>query len=328
MTARSMKRLLAKRLACALACMSMPVLVLSQPGYPDKPVRLVVPYAPGGSTSVLAQTLGTMLGKHLGQTVFVDYRAGGNTVIGTGAVAKSPADGYTLLLTASSHVVVPLISRTSYDPIKDFTPIITVAKTEFVLVVNPSLPAQDLRSFIALAKAKPGTLTFASAGSGSGTHLVAEQFMQATGIKIQHVPYKGSGPLVNDLVGGQVEMSFQTPAVATQFITTRRLRALAVTGSERQPALADVPTLAESGIPNVNVTNWFGIVAPAGTPKEVVTKVADAVEALSGQPEFQEKLSGLGLQPYLLRTAKFGNLMVEDSGRMSKLVQTAKITVE
>lgn len=323
-----MKSFLSRWVAPLVASLALAGPAVAQNAYPDKPIRLVVPYAPGGSTSVLAQTLATLLGKSLGQSVFVDHRAGANTVIGTGAVAKAAPDGYTLMLTASSHVVVPLLTSTPYDPFKDFTPVGTVAKTEFMLVVHPALPVQGLNDFVAMARAKAGEVTYASAGNGSGTHLVAEQFAQAAGVKLTHVPYKGSGPLINDLVGGQVQASFQTPAVAMPFIQSKRLRALAVSGNERLAGLPDVPTLAELGIRNFNATNWFGVVAPAGIPREVSAKIANALTSVSAEPEFQEKLASLGLQPFHVKGEQFERVMREESARMAKVIQAARITMD
>lgn len=301
---------------------------LAQPGYPDKPIRLVVPYAPGGSTSALGQLVAPILGKALGQSVFVDHRAGGNTVIGTSAVAKFPADGYSLLLTASSHVVVPLLANAPYDPFKDFTPIATLAKTEFVLVVHPAVPARDIREFLALAASKPGSVTYASAGNGSGTHLVAEQFSRATGIRMQHIPYKGSGPLITDLLSGQVQASFQTPAVAAQFVQSRRLRALLVTGNERMPAFPDVPHAAAARLSDLEVTNWFGLLGPAGLPKDIVGKLEAAATAVASQPEFKEKLLAMVLQPYTVTGAEFERSMRAESARMAKLIRDSKITMD
>ena len=300
----------------------------AQTAYPDKPIRLVVPYAPGGSTSALGQFLAPLLGKALGQSIIVDHRPGGNTTIGTAAVAKSPADGYTILLTASSHVVVPLMSSVPFDPFKDFAPIATLTKTEFVLVVNPAMAARNLREFIAMAKAQPGMVNYGSAGNGSGVHLVAELFAQSAGIRLQHIPYKGSGPMINDRVGGQLQAAFQTPAVAAPFIATGRLRALAVSGTEPIPSLMNVPTLAEAGVANLDVANWFGILAPAGTPKDVVAKLSTALESVSAQAEFKEKIAALGFQPHFTKADRFEADMRAESARIGKLIQAAKITMD
>ncbi|WP_354683057.1 tripartite tricarboxylate transporter substrate binding protein [Cupriavidus necator] len=323
-----MKSIAFRVLGALAACLAMAGAAPAQTAYPDKPVRLVVPYSPGGSTSVLANALATALGKSLGQSVYIDHRPGGNTIIGTGAVAKAAPDGYTLLLTASSHVVVPLITKAPYDPFKDFTPVATLAKTEFVLVVNPKVNAQNLKEFVALAKTKPGAVTYASAGNGSGTHLVAEQFERVVDIRMQHIPYKGAGPLVNDLLGGQVNAAFLVPAVATQFIQSNRLRAIAVSGKERQSMLPSVPTLSELGVGSLNATNWYGVLAPAGIPKDVAVKVANAIQTVGSHPDFKETLSSLGLQPYSVKSDEFDRMMREESARMAALIKSANITMD
>jgi tripartite-type tricarboxylate transporter receptor subunit TctC len=319
---------LTRRTAAVLACAALAVSAPSQAAFPDKPIRIIVPYAPGGSTSAMAQFLAPALGKALGESVYVDHRPGGNTTIGTVAAAKSAADGYTLLLTASSHDVVPLMSSVPYDPFKDFVPVATLAKTEFVLVVNPSLPVRDLAEFVALAKSKPGAMSYGSAGNGSALHLVAESFAQAAGVKMQHVPYKGAGPMTTDLVGGRLQAAFQTPAVAAPFISSGKLRALAVTGNETLAVLPGVPTLAQAGVPNVQASNWFGILAPAGTPKDVIAKLQAGLDAVFAQADFQEKLVSLGFEPFHVAGDRFAADMRAESLRMGKLVQSAGIRIE
>lgn len=322
------RRLVSSYLFGLVGALGVCTAALAQVNYPDKPIRLIVPYAPGGSTSALGQFLAPLLGKAIGQSVVVDHRPGGNTVIGTVAAAKSAADGYTLLLTASSHVVVPLMANTPYDPFKDFAPVATLAKTEFVLVVHPSFPARNLREFIAIAKSKPGEVNYGSAGNGSGVHLVSELFAQAAGVRLQHVPYKGSGPMINDLVGGQLQAAFQTPAVAAQFVASKRLRALAVSGGEHVSSLPGVATLSESGMPNLEVANWFGVLAPAGTPKDAIAKLARALESVSAQDEFKDKLVNLGFQSFFMKADRFDSDMRAESVRMGQLIQSNKITMD
>ena len=314
--------------AATLAYVGLASPAVAQGNYPDKPIRLIVPYAAGGSTAVLAQTYATMLGDSLGQRMFVEPKPGGNTIIGTQAAKQAAPDGYTLLMTANSHVVVPLMTTAPYDPFKDFIPIAAVAKTEFVLLVTPGLPVQTLQEFIALAKSKPGEVSYASAGNGSGVHLAAEEFAQLTGIKLRHVPYKGSGALINDVVGGHVQAAFQTPAVALPFVKDGRLRAIAITGKDRLAALPNVPTFAQSGVSNFNPFNWFGVFAPVGTPKDVIAKIGTATAALAKQQDFRDKLIGFGLDPYYLSADQFESLMKAESTRMSTLVKSTKITMD
>jgi tripartite-type tricarboxylate transporter receptor subunit TctC len=300
----------------------------AQSDWPNKPVRIVVPFAPGGSTGVLAQLLAARLAEVWGQQVVVDPRGGGNTVIGTEHVAKSAPDGYTLMLTSNSHVVIPQLITTAFDPIKDFAPIATVSSTELVLTLNPAVPAQTLSEFIALAKAKPGQINYASAGTSSATHLAGEMLATLAGIKIQHVPYKGSGPAIADLLGGQVQMSFQTPIVAIPYIQTHKLKALAVSGKTRLSALPEVPTFDEAGLPGFNATTWFGIVAPAGVPQPVIDKVSQDIRKVVTTPAFRTRLSDLGMDPMQTTPAQFADLMKTTRALTAKLIKASNIKLE
>ncbi len=303
-------------------------LAVAQQAYPAKPVRLVVPYAPGGSTSALAHLVGTQLSGAWGQQVVVDHRAGGNTVIASDYLSKSAPDGYTLMLTSNAHVVIPQLLPTPFDPIKDFAPIATISSTELMLLVNPSFPANTLQEFIALAKSKPGQINYASAGTSSATHLAGEILATMAGIKIQHVPYKGSGPAIADLLGGQVQASFQTPIVAIPHLKAGKLKALGVSGENRLAVLPQVPTLAEAGLSGFNVSTWFGMVAPADTPKPIIEKVAQDLKKIMATPEFKEKLAGLGLDPFFTPSAQFGELMKSDMARFAKVIKSANIKLE
>ena len=297
----------------------------AQQPYPNKPVRLIVPYATGGSTSALAVLVAKQLSDTWGQQVFVDHKGGGNTVIASDLLAKAPPDGYTLMLTSNAHVLIPQLIATPFDPIKDFSPVATVAVTELILLVHPSLPASNLQEFIALAKARPGQINYASAGSSSATHIAGEMLATMTGIKIQHVPYKGSGPAIADLLGGQVQASFQTPIVAIPHVKSGKLKALAISGDNRIGALPQVPTFIEAGLPGFTVSTWFGIVAPAGTPTPVLDKVAQEVKKVMSNAEFKEKLAGLGLEPFYTPAAQFSELMKSDMARFSKVIKTSDI---
>jgi tripartite-type tricarboxylate transporter receptor subunit TctC len=307
---------------------ALSVAISAQPAYPSRPVRIVVPFAAGGSTGALAQLLAARLAKAWDQQVIVDPRGGGNTVIGTELVAKAAADGYTLLLTSNSHLVIPQLLATTFDPIKDFVPVATVSRTELILVVNPSVPASTLQEFIALAKARPGEINYASAGTSSATHLAGELLANLAGLRIQHVPYKGSGPAITDLLGGQVQSSFQTPIVAIPFVKSGKLKALAVSGDARLSALPQTPTFAESGLPAFNATTWFGVVAPAGTPKPITDKVAQEIEKVLAMPDFRDKLNELGMEPLVSTPAQFGELMKTTRAQAGRLIKAANIKLE
>ena len=316
------------RAAIALLLVALSTAIAAQPAYPSRPVRIVVPFAAGGSTGALAQLLAARLAKAWDQQVLVDPRGGGNTVIGTDLVAKAAPDGYTLLLTSNSHLVIPQLIMTTFDPLKDFTPIATVSRTELILVVNPALSSSTLQEFIALAKLRPGEINYASAGTSSATHLAGELLASMTGLKIQHVPYKGSGPAMTDLLGGQVQASFQTPIVAIPFVRSGKLRALAVSGETRLSALPQTPTFAESGLPGFNATTWFGVIAPAGTPKPVTDKVAQEIEKVLTMPDFRDRLNELGMEPLVSTPTQFGELMKTTRAEAARLIKAANIKLE
>ena len=298
---------------------------IAQQSYPSKPIRIIVPFAPGGSNDVLARLFGPKMTENWGQPVIVDNRAGGSTVIGTEALVKSAPDGYTILFMNMAHVTTPLLIATPYDPIKDFTMIATSAKSEYMLALHPSLPAKTLKAFIALAKSRPGELNYASSGAGGATHLVTELFCMMTGTKMQHIPYKGGGPALADLLGGQVEVSINVPVNFVQHIKSGRLKALAITGESRFPALAQVPTFAEAGLQGFDAKVWYGILAPAGTPKDIVEKLSAEFSRIIGLPEIREKLMSNGMDPFLSTPAQFSALMKEDLARFAQVVKTANI---
>jgi tripartite-type tricarboxylate transporter receptor subunit TctC len=266
------------------------------PAYPTKPVRLVVPFPAGGTTDILARAVAQKLSEAWGQSVVVDNRPGAGGNIGSELVAKAAPDGYTLLMgTVGTHAINPsLYAKMPYDHVKDFTPVILVAGVPNVLVVNPAVPAQTVAELIAYAKANPGKLNFASSGSGTSIHLSGELFKVLTGVQITHVPYKGSSPALTDLVGGQVQMMFDNLPSSLQFIKGNRLRALAVTSTTRAAALPDVPTMVEAGVPGFEASSWFGVLAPAGTPREVVARINAEVAKWLATPDAREKMSAQG----------------------------------
>ena len=268
-------------MAVATTAMSINAIALAQ-GYPDRPIRLLVPFTPGGGTDILARILAQKMSESMGQPVVVDNRPGANTLVATEALARAPADGYTLLIQVNNLAANATLYRgkMSFDTVKDLAPVTLVAGNPHVLVVTPSLPVKDLKEFVALAKANPGTITFASAGSGSVNHLAGEMLKSAAGIDMVHVPYKGSGSVMPDLLGGHVNALFAAMPTVTGYIKDNKLRAIAVTTPRRFRALPNVPTVAES-YPGFDLSTWFGILAPAGTPKPVIDRVqAEVLKAL------------------------------------------------
>ncbi len=302
---------------------------IAQQNYPSKPIRFIVPFPPGGSTDPLARLAGQRMAESWGQQVLIDNRPGGSTIIGTEAVAKAAPDGYTILLAG-----IPLVTGTSlypnipYDAIRDFAPVTTIARSEYVLVLHPSVPANNLQEFIALAKAKPDQLDYGSSGTGGSLHLAGELFNFVAGVKMLHIPYKGSGPLVTDLIGGQVRLSFQTPIATLGHIRSGKLRPIAVTGKGRLSALPQVPTFAEAGLSGFDVDIWFGIVAPTGTPKAIIDKMASEVGKGLATPETRDKLSSQGMDPFISTPEQTAALIKADIAKYAKIIKTANIKGE
>src|SRR5215470_11693130 len=264
--------------------------------YPNHSIRLVVPFPPAGTTDILARLVAHRLTETMGQSVVVDNRPGAAGNIGSDVVAKAPADGYTLLMcTVSTHAINPnLYAKVPFDHIKDFSPVILVATVPNVLVVNPSLPVYTVADLIKLAKSKPGTINFASSGSGTSIHLSGELFKTMAGVDMVHVPYKGSAPALVDLVSGQVQVMFDNLPSSLQQIKAGKLRAIAVTSAQRSPALPDLPTIAESGLPGFEATSWFGVLAPAGTPPAIVNRLNAEINRWLQSPDGKEKLLAQG----------------------------------
>jgi tripartite-type tricarboxylate transporter receptor subunit TctC len=263
--------------------------------YPDKPIRLVVPFAPGGGTDLIARTLAAGMSKELGQNVIVDNKPGAGTIIGTDAVAKSPADGYTLVIATFAHAVNPSLQpRLPYDTDKAFAPVALIGKGPNVLVVRPDSPYRSVRDVIAAAKASPGKLTYASQGNGTSAHLAGEMFTNLAKVEMTHVPYRGAGPALTDLLGGQVDMIFGTAAAVSTFIDSGKLRALAVTTAARSPSLKDVPALADT-VPGYVVESWYGLYVPAGTPAEVIARLNAATREAAQTDDFRKKVESEGL---------------------------------
>ncbi|MEO8441980.1 MAG: tripartite tricarboxylate transporter substrate binding protein [Betaproteobacteria bacterium] len=264
--------------------------------YPAKPVRLIVPYPPGGGTDIFARILGLRLGEALGQQVVAENRAGAAGVLGAETAAKAAPDGYTLVVGQASNLAINpnLMSKLPYDPIKDFAPITLIAKSPSLLIVHPSLPVRSVKDLVALAKAKPGAINYASAGNGSPGHLAAEYLKKVTKTDIVHIPYKGATPAMLDVIAGQASLYFTSPIAAQPYVQSGRLRQIAVTSAQRFPPLPDVPSIAESGYRDFDLTSWWGLLAPVGTPKEIIARLhADAVKVLN-TTEMKERLAGQG----------------------------------
>lgn len=298
--------------------------------WPDKPIRFVIPSTPGGPADVLARAMTGELTRSLGQPFVIENRTGANFIIGSEVVAKAPADGYTILLTASPHTINPsLYPKLPFDPIKDFAPITIVATTPFVLVANPAVPAKNLLELIALAKARPGKLNYASAGSGSGLHLATELFKVQAGIDVVHVPYKGVSPAVVDVIAGQITFMMAGGPIALPQVQAGKLRAIATTGSKRTAAAPDLPTMAESGLPKYEFTAWYGLMAPAGTPAAIVARLhAETVKVLQ-LPEFKDRWTKIGADvAYSDSPAQFGTFLREDLARWGKFIKENGIKAE
>ena len=298
--------------------------------YPDKPIRLIVAFPPGGSTDIVARLVGQKLSERLGQQVVVDNRGGAGGTIGTEIAARASADGYTLTMgTTSTHVIAPAAyPNVKYDPVKDFTPITLVATTPYLLVVNTGVQAKSLKEFIALVKSQPGKLNFASAGTGTTTHLAMEMLKGAAGIDIVHVPYNGNGPANTATIGGQVQALFGSmPAVLPQ-AKAGRLRPLAVGTAKRSPSLPDVPTVAESGYTGFEVSLWLGFFAPKGTPAPVINRLQGELIKIAQSPEMKEQFERNGAEPLTTSQAELTKLMKSELDKYSKVIKSAGIKLQ
>ena len=293
--------------------------------YPNKPIRFIVPQAAGGSTDILSRTVGQKLSEAFGQPVVMDNRPGANGIVGTEIVAKSPADGYTLVAGGTSTVAInsSLYSKIPFDPVMDFTPVVNLAYSTSVLVVHPSVTAKTIADVIALAKAKPGELRYASAGNGSSPHLSAEVFKMMTGVNIVHVPYKGSTPGVIATVSGETSLMFTGVASALAHIKAGRLRALSVNGPRRSRALPEIPTAGASGLPGFEVDFWIGILAPASTPAAVVTKLNTEVNRILAQEDIKTRLAALGTDIIGGPVQSFADQIKADVARWSKAIKAS-----
>lgn len=317
------------RLALVMV-MAMTSSAHAQPQYPGKPIRFVVPYAAGGSVEPLVRLFTVRLTESLGQPMIVDLRPGGNTIIGTEVVAKSPPDGHTVLvMTVPNHAInALLIPRLPYDSVKDFAPVTTISTSDYVLVLHPSVPANNLKTFITFARAKPGELNYGSVGSGGISQLGVEVFCMMTGIKMQRVPYKGSAPALIDLVSGQLQVGFNTPISAVQHIRNRRMKAIAISGERRNSALPEVPTFAEAGLPGFEMRVTYAVLAPAGTPRFAIDKLSGEFGKLVAQADIRERLAAQGMIPFHSTPEQLAALLQADLAKYAKVIKAANIRHE
>jgi tripartite-type tricarboxylate transporter receptor subunit TctC len=316
-------------LRCVAIALASVLPFAAQADYPDKPLRLVVPFPPGGSTEPLARVLSQKLGESFGQQVIVDNRPGAGSTIGAEIVARSPADGYTLLLSSISNAIsAALYPKLNFDIVRDFAPITLLATTPGVLVVHPALPVKTVKEFIALAKAKPEQLAYSSAGNGTPPHLSAELFAGMTGIKLIHVPYKGGGPSIIALLSGEAQLSIASLPSAIGHMRSGKLRALGVTTPQRTPSLPALPTIAESGVPGYAAETWLGLAVAARTPKDITARLHAATAKAMMLPEVRERLDALG---YILRIGsaeEYSNFVQSEVDKWRKVVKTANVHVD
>jgi tripartite-type tricarboxylate transporter receptor subunit TctC len=312
-----------------IAMVLLAPVVMAQQAYPNKPVRIIVPYPPGGTADIIGRTIAEKLGVLWGQSVIVENRAGAGGTIGVDAVAKAAPDGYTMVLGVTGPLTIaPSINaQLAYDPLRDLVPITLVAAVPSLIAIHPSVPARDLKELIALAKSQPGKLTFASAGTGTSVHIAGELFKSMAGVDIIHVPYKGGAPALNDLLGGQVSMIIENMPQLLPQVRAGKIRALAVTSEQRSPTLADMPAVAEI-LPGYEATTWFGLLAPAKTPQEIVRKVQSDVAKIGMLPDVKERFTGLGADVIASTPEAFAKHLQSELVRFSKVIKDANIKAQ
>ena len=319
----------AVRLLIAPALLAAALSTAMAQSYPNKPVRLIVPFAPGGFTDVVARILGQKLSASMGQQFVIENKAGAGSTIGTDFVAKAAPDGYTLVMVSTTHVISPWIYKSMpYDPIKSFTVVSKLVDSAYVLLANPKLPANNVQELIALAKAAPDTIHYASSGNGSSQHLMGGMFVSMTGARLVHVPYKGSAGAATDLVAGVVETSFAGVPNALAQVPAGRLKALAVTTAKRIPQLPDVPTMQEAGVPGYQASVWLALLAPAGTPRDVVTRLNGEIAKLMAAPDTKKALADAGVEVAPSTPEAMADYMVSEMDRWGKVVKEAGIRME
>jgi tripartite-type tricarboxylate transporter receptor subunit TctC len=309
----------------ALVCALLPAWPASAAeAYPDKPIRLIVPQPPGGTSDILARVLALKLAENLRQQIIIDNRAGASGTIGTDLAAKSPPDGYTLVLVYTTHATTPgIYGKLPYDPVADFAPITLAAAAPLLLVVHPKIPVTSVKELIAYAKTRPGELNFCSAGNGSGSHLAGELFNTMTGVKLTHIPYKGSGLAITELIGGQVQLMFAGIVPIDPHVKSGRVRSIAVSSAKRSVAIPQVPTIAESGLPGFEVVGWYGVLAPARTPHPIVVRLHNELVKILQTQDIRDRLLSEGAEPVGNTPAEFTAFIKTDIGRWAKVIKAA-----
>jgi tripartite-type tricarboxylate transporter receptor subunit TctC len=300
-------------------------LATAQQNYPNKSVTIILPYAPGGATSTLGYLIRQKLIEGWGQPVVMQHRPGGSATIGAAIAAKAPADGYTYAIVTATHVISPLLMKVAYDPIKDFAAVSPVSVIETVVVAHPSLPVKNLKELIALAKARPGQLNYATASFGSSSHLAAELLGMRMGFKLQNISYKGGSPATSDVLGGQVELMFANPVNVTHHIQAGKLVGIVISGKQRAPALPQVPTFEESGVTNFDIGSWMGVLAPAGTPGWIVQKMAGELARIMALPDIKAKVVALGSDTLVESPEAFEARMQEDLVKYANVIKQRNI---
>ena len=317
------------KVACACALLLFTTPLCAQTGYPAKPIRLIVPYPPGAGTDIIARTVGQKLGEALGQQIVVDNRAGGGGVIGADAVAKSPPDGYTMGLVTSTFAMTPTLQKPPYDPVRDFTPLILLAAVPNILVINPALPAHSLQELIALARARPGELGYATSGNGTVSHLLTEWLSSTVGgIHLVHVPYKGNAQALTDLLGGHVSIMFSALPSAMPYLTGNRIRPIAITSRKRSAAVPQVPTFIESGLPDFEFSSEFGLLMPARTPREIIVRLNQELVRVLRMSDVRERLATQGAEPVGNTPEEYARSLKADLARWAKVVAATGIRAD
>jgi len=322
-----------RKLLLSLSVLSVPMLAAvpaaQAQAWPNKPIRMVVPYPPGGPTDIVARVVGQKLSERLGQPIVVDNRPGAGGNIGADAVAKSAPDGYTMLVATTAHAInMTLFAKPGYNTRTDFAPVSMLTSGPLVLVTAPSTPASNVAELIAMAKANPGKVTFASSGNGQSTHLSAELFDSMAGIRMTHVPYKGSAPALTDVMAGQATVMFDTMLSAMPFVRDGKLRALAVTGAARSPAAPDIPTVAQAGLPGYEATAWNALLVPAGTPAAVVDKLSEALKAVLTQDDVRTRFATQGFAATWTSPPDTGRFVVHEIDKWGKVVKASGATID